>query len=516
MSEIGELVERMRALQRELAAVAGMRLVGATDEELCALTVAVEEAGRLTDALRVASAGEIGERSAPGLGHDGLASRLGWGRAVLLVAALTRCSNAEAARRLRLGAAVRPRTTLDGAVLEPAHPALATALQAGGIGVEAAARIVRALDEAARVATDEQIACAESELVDAAATDTADEIGVQAIVWREFLDQDGAEPREARAHRKRSFRFGAERNGLVPFSGQMELLGAALLKEAFEEAFRGSTPRFLAEADGGEYVPGSGPAPEDAAPDPRHESPSLIDITDVTAPDDVIGGPDPDGQPAIHPDGEPLTALEAQIAKDPRTAEQRQHDVLTGLITAGIRSTGSEPGGMRSTAQVTAVITLDELRTGKGVGWVEGITEPLSASAIQKLVQVSGYATLVEGDNGETLFLTKHNRLFTWQQIRALLVRDGGCVWPGCNARAGGCEAHHVIPWSEGGPTTIDNGVLLCPYHHAMLPQSGFSMRMIRGKPYLLAPPWIDPDQKWIALGKSRLSRLTARHRKAE
>jgi len=482
MSEIGELVERMRALQRELSAVAAVRLLSATDEELCALTVAVEEAGRLTDALRVASAGEIGERSAPGLGHDGLAFRLGLGRAVLLVAALTRCSNAEAARRLRLGAAIRPRTTLDGTVLDPAHPAVATALRAGGIGVEAAARIVRALDEAARVATDEQIARAESELVDAAVTDTADEIGVQAIVWREFLDQDGAEPREARAHRKRSFRFGAERNGLVPFSGQMELLGAALLKEAFEEAFRGSTPRFLAEADGGEYVPGG-----------------YLD-----------------GQPAIHPDGEPLTALETAIAKDSRSTEQRQHDVLTGLITAGIRSTGSEPGGMRSTAQVTAVITLDELRTGKGVGWVEGITEPLSASAIQKLVQASGYATLVEGDNGETLFLTKHNRLFTWQQTRALLVRDGGCVWPGCNARAGGCEAHHVIPWPEGGPTTIDNGVLLCPHHHAMLPHSGYSMRMIRGKPYLLAPPWIDPDQKWIALGKSRLSRLTARHRKAE
>jgi hypothetical protein len=517
MSEIELVIERMRALQQDLSAVAGVRLAGATDEQLCAFTVAVEEVGRLADAARIAAAGEIGDRSAPGLGHDGLAFRLGHGKAVLLLAALTRASNAEAARRLKLGAATRARTTIDGTVLEPFHPLVTCALEAGEIGVEAAARIVRALDEAGRVATEEEIRCAESELVDAARSDTADEIGVQAIVWREFLDQDGAEPREARAYRKRSFRFGAERDGLVPFSGQMELLNAALLKEAFEEAFRATKPRFLAAADGGEYDPsgasGGGAArvgdatTSEAAAEP-------IPLFDADADADADPGSDTDTDPggadplAIHPSGDRLAALEAEIAKDPRTTEQRQHDVLTGLITAGIRSTGNEPGGMRSTAQVTAVIGLDDLKQGTGVGWVEGITEPLSATALQKLVEASGYAALVEGDNGEILYLTRHKRLFTAQQIKALLVRDGGCAWPGCGAKAGGCDAHHIIPWSQGGLTDIDNGILLCPFHHGMLHDSAFSLRMIRGKPHLLAPPWIDPDQRWIPIGKSRIARL--------
>ena len=514
MSEISQLVERMRVLQQGLSAVAGARLAGATDEELCALTVAVEDAGRLLDALRVATAGEIGDRSAPGLGHDGLAFRMGQGKAVLLLAALTRASNAEAARRLKLGAATRVRTTIDGSVLEPFHPLVTGALEAGEIGVEAAARIVRALDEAARVATDEEIRCAETELVDAARSDTADEIGVQAIVWREFLDQDGAEPREARAHRKRAFRFGAERDGLVPFSGQMELLNAALLKEAFEEAFRATKPRFLAAADGGEYDPagvgganGVGGATDATAAEAAEPIPLF----------DPDPDPDPgsgvDDTPPVHPDGDRLTALEAEIAKDPRSTEQRQHDVLTGLITAGIRSTGNEPGGMRSTAQITAVIGLDDLTQGTGVGWVEGITEPLSATALQRLVEASGYATLVEGDNGEILYLTRNKRLFTAQQIKALLVRDGGCAWPGCGAKAGGCDAHHIIPWSQGGTTDIDNGILLCPYHHGMLHNSAFTLRMIRGKPHLLAPPWIDPDQRWIPLGTSRIARLNGLHK---
>ena len=202
MSEISGLVQRMRVVQQELSAFASARLATASDEELCAFTVAAEQVGRLADATRVAAAGELGDRSSPGLGHDGLAFRMGQGKAVLLIAALTRASNAEAARRMRLGAATRTRATIDGAVLEPFHPRVTAALEAGEIGVEAAARIVKAMDQAGRVASDEEIRCAETELVDAARTDTADEIGVQAVLWREFLDPDGAEPREeiGRAH----------------------------------------------------------------------------------------------------------------------------------------------------------------------------------------------------------------------------------------------------------------------------------------------------------------------------
>jgi hypothetical protein len=472
--------------------------------------------------------------------------KLGQGKAVMLVAFLTRVSNAEAARRMKLGTATRSRATIDGTVLEPFHPAVHDALTSGDIGVEAAARIVRAMDEAARTATDEKIACAESELVGAASTDTADEIGVQAVLWREFLDPDGAEPREERAHRKRAFR--RERDGLVPFSGEMEmeLVPAALLKAAFEEAFKATKPRFLTVADGGRYDPAGGFGGEpDTDTDPGADgatcSAVLAGLTDQnvreggldaggTTTSALLGGVildglepipavvDPDAHsdpltdpdPPVHPDGDALDALVAQVAKDPRTLVQRQHDVFTGLITAGLRSTDTSPGSMRPTAQVTAVISLQDLKDGKGVGVVEGIDDPLSATAIRRIVEANGYATVVEGDNGEILFLTKHNRLFTAQQIRGLLVRDGGCVWPGCGARAGSCEGHHVIPWSEGGPTHIDNAVLLCPFHHAMLPDSNFEMRMIRGRPHLLAPPWIDPDQRWIPLGKSRIARLNA------
>ncbi|NHB85316.1 HNH endonuclease [Tessaracoccus sp. HDW20] len=51
----------------------------------------------------------------------------------------------------------------------------------------------------------------------------------------------------------------------------------------------------------------------------------------------------------------------------------------------------------------------------------------------------------------------------------ALTIRDRGCAFPGCDAADHECEAHHVIPWWDGGPTCLGNLVLLCPKHHKLV-----------------------------------------------
>ena len=48
-------------------------------------------------------------------------------------------------------------------------------------------------------------------------------------------------------------------------------------------------------------------------------------------------------------------------------------------------------------------------------------------------------------------------------------VRDQGCVFAGCERPPAWCEAHHARPWSTGGPTDIDNGCLLCCFHHHLV-----------------------------------------------
>jgi hypothetical protein len=49
---------------------------------------------------------------------------------------------------------------------------------------------------------------------------------------------------------------------------------------------------------------------------------------------------------------------------------------------------------------------------------------------------------------------------------RAVITRDRHCAFPGCDQRPAACQVHHIIPRSEGGPTNLDNCLLLCTFHH--------------------------------------------------
>lgn len=67
---------------------------------------------------------------------------------------------------------------------------------------------------------------------------------------------------------------------------------------------------------------------------------------------------------------------------------------------------------------------------------------------------------------GDVLVLGRTKRLASSRQRLALGVRDLGlCQFPGCGRRRR-LEAHHRQPWSEGGPTDLDNLILLCRSHH--------------------------------------------------
>jgi Domain of unknown function (DUF222)/HNH endonuclease len=49
---------------------------------------------------------------------------------------------------------------------------------------------------------------------------------------------------------------------------------------------------------------------------------------------------------------------------------------------------------------------------------------------------------------------------------RACRIRDRHCAVGGCRQKASRCHVHHIKPRSEGGATSLDNLILLCPFHH--------------------------------------------------
>ncbi|WP_420827188.1 hypothetical protein [Cryobacterium roopkundense] len=53
------------------------------------------------------------------------------------------------------------------------------------------------------------------------------------------------------------------------------------------------------------------------------------------------------------------------------------------------------------------------------------------------------------------------------------------------------------MPWQHKGKTDIDNGCLLCWYHHATIDTSGWQIRMVRGRPEVRGPVLFDPTRTW-------------------
>ena len=64
--------------------------------------------------------------------------------------------------------------------------------------------------------------------------------------------------------------------------------------------------------------------------------------------------------------------------------------------------------------------------------------------------------------------------------LRALWIRDQGCVHPGCHRRRR-LVAHHVVHWAHGGATALHNLVLLCRYHHSALHRGEIDIRLQPG-----------------------------------
>lgn len=70
--------------------------------------------------------------------------------------------------------------------------------------------------------------------------------------------------------------------------------------------------------------------------------------------------------------------------------------------------------------------------------------------------------------SGGPLRLGRRQRSWSVTQRRAILVRDDGhCRFPGCTHRI--VDVHHLRAWEHGGPTDVDNGILVCRRHHGLL-----------------------------------------------
>ena len=99
----------------------------------------------------------------------------------------------------------------------------------------------------------------------------------------------------------------------------------------------------------------------------------------------------------------------------------------------------------------------------------------ISVSTAQMVTCTAALSWMTHGDGGAVLALGRRRRRPSSAIRRAARERDHGrCRFPGCESRR--VDLHHIQHWINGGPTDLDNLISLCPWHHKIVHDRGYTV----------------------------------------
>lgn len=211
------------------------------------------------------------------------------------------------------------------------------------------------------------------------------------------------------------------------------------------------------------------------------------------------------------------------IAPDERTPAQRRADALVQL--AKLAQSDDVRGPMGASTRLVVTIGLDDLLAGMrpegashdsgqrdsrareapgpseesgdrastspattGLGMtglaMTSLGTSLSVSQIRHLACESDLIPAVLDTAGAPLDVGRAVRHATKSQRDYLMLRDGGCTWPGCDAPPTWCRAHHLDYWHrDQGRTDVKRMVLICDRHHREAHRLDATVTFTGGRP---------------------------------
>ena len=207
-------------------------------------------------------------------------------------------------------------------------------------------------------------------------------------------------------------------------------------------------------------------SPRPAADDDRTGPQRLADAL-VAVADTVLSSPATGSGAAVRPHVSFLMTAETWAGL--RAAQARRVvEAGAGRGTGGeesVRGAGGESSGRGTPVGDLAASPL------QFAGRVDPVTddegEPVPFDEVARVLCDCSLTRIVVDAGGEPLDLGREQRTYTGAQRRAVLARDGACAWEGCGAPVRWCEVHHIHWWDrDDGPTSVENGVTLCRFHH--------------------------------------------------
>ncbi|MER5393173.1 DUF222 domain-containing protein [Saccharopolyspora sp. NPDC002686] len=195
----------------------------------------------------------------------------------------------------------------------------------------------------------------------------------------------------------------------------------------------------------------------------------------------------------------PLSAPrpETNGEKDPRTPAQRNADGLSAMLDVVLESDHMpRTGGQRP--HLTITIDYDDLKQQiptNTPGMLTSTDQPITPETVRRIACDSEVLPMMLGGDSLPLDVGTAHRTAPPHIRAALLTRDGACAFPDCDRPPGTPQAHHIVQWIDGGPTTVDNMVMLCAHHHRTTHQQHWQIDLHKGRPLFTPPTTIDPTR---------------------
>jgi len=192
----------------------------------------------------------------------------------------------------------------------------------------------------------------------------------------------------------------------------------------------------------------------------------------------------------------PLAKPRPSSAEGPdlRDTAERYGDALVEILHLAA-DTGELPSEAGEKPHLLVIASLEALREGLEKALLHG-AGMLDAASARRIACDCKLIPAVLGAESEPLDIGRVSYTVPIAIRRALILRDGGCAFPGCGRPHRWCHAHHILSWADGGPTDVANLVLLCGRHHRLIHHSDWQCAIVNGRAEFYPPHCVDSQRR--------------------
>ena len=434
-------------------------------EELLRLLASVETRMRRDYAASLELIAELSARdTAVGVGYPNLA---------VLLRDVLRISPREATRRLSHAAAVTETPAVSAGMVPAPLPVVGAALRDGILSADHVDVIAKTLSDLPLHVPDTDRETAEQTLVDAAHSMDARTLTKVGHRIRAWLHQDGTPPHDREpAEPVNELHLHTRRNGRLALRGELDPEASALFTTMLS--------------------PLAKPRPSnDTGPDPRsaveRQGDALVEILHLAADSGHL--PTEAGEKPHLLVTVPLHLLRVSTGTTPLLDTTTSHPAFERPPQrAGADTPTRRPGD----AALDGPAQHGRRPTGHAI--LDGVG-PIDAASARRIACDAKVIPAVLGSRSEPLDLGRATYTVPTALRRALILRDRGCAFPGCDRTHRQCHGHHVQHWADDGPTQLNNLVLLCGRHHRLIHHSEWECAITDGQAEFRPPAFLDPTR---------------------